>query len=72
MVLVLRTCGAYHPHHMCKAPAPNRWNINTQPTRFVIEPNFVNIQEHLFFSILSSITFINSFYNLVPVRAKFY
>lgn len=49
MVLVLRTCGAYHPHHMCKAPAPNWWNINTQPTRFVIEPYFVNIQEHLLF-----------------------
>lgn len=49
MVLVLRTCGAYHPHHMCKAPAPNWRNINTPPTRFVIEPYFVNIQEHLLF-----------------------
>jgi len=40
MVLTLRTCGAYHPHHMCEAPAPHVQNINTQPTRFVIEPTF--------------------------------
>lgn len=33
---------------------------------------FYILDFRLFFSILSSITFINSFYNLVPVRAKFY
>ena len=34
MVLILRTCGAYHPHHMCLAPAQHVLSTRTKPVEY--------------------------------------
>ena len=34
MVLILRTCGAYHPHHMCLASAQHVLSTRTKPMEY--------------------------------------
>jgi len=62
MVLILRTCGAYHPHHWCIPSAPHVLSIRTKPVEYQYTTHMIRYRTELF-NLIDRVYKASTFYN---------